>query len=131
MVARCSRPRYAVLQRGTLRRRADAQSPCSCHERVGWRRRCPLRYRAPKVIPLSASFLKGGIHKRVAEPPSGKVGDYAETTARPHHLFELASSAHRQDSRETRLSSEERKKAPPPLQRRRDRRARRPPRHGP
>src|SRR5215204_7630398 len=108
----------------------------------------------------SASFLKSGIHKRVAGPSSGKGGDRAETTARPrtpehrgrakdtqtrrksprsrrldlprpHHLFELAGTAHRQNSRETRLSSEDRKKATPPLQRRRDRRARRPPRRGP
>ena len=75
----------------------------------------------------------------MAGPPSGKGGDRAETTARPrtpehrgrakdtqtrrksprsrrldlprpHHLFELARSAHRQDSRETRLSSEDRKR---------------------
>src|SRR5688500_14391806 len=103
-----------------------------------------------KVQP-SASFLKSGIHKRVAGPPTGKGGDHAETTARPrtpdnrgatkdsqtrrksprsrrldlprpHHLFELARASNRQDSPETRLSFKDRKKAPPPLQRRWDRR---------
>jgi transposase len=33
--------------------------------------------------PPSASFLKSGIHKRMAEPPSGKGGDRGQTTARP------------------------------------------------
>lgn len=32
---------------------------------------------------FSAPFLKGGIHKRMIEPPSGKGEDRAETAQRP------------------------------------------------
>src|SRR5215210_3956157 len=155
---------YGCRRRGhTLRRRERPRKPprlaASGPHPEGRLRGAWNAARAGERAP-SASFLKSGIHKRMAGPPTGKGGDRAETTARrrtpehrgsakdtqtrrksprsrrldlprPHHLFELARSAHRQDSPETRLSSEDRKQAPPPLQRRRDRRPRRPPRRWP
>jgi hypothetical protein len=104
---------------------------------------------------VNAPFLKGGKHKRVAEPPTGEGEGRAKTAARPRtpgyggeakdpqtcrqpprsgrldhespdHLAELARISHDQDSRGAWMPSQDRAHPPPPLQRRRDRWSRRP-----